>query len=603
MPNTKSFRPSIPHWLYVSLLLSCLLTSPHLAFADGKVFSHATPVVTIPDQAALIHYQDGVQYLAIETRFEGEGQDFAWVVPLPSVPEIEEVTTGLFPTLRSLFAPEFIHRVTAYWQLALYLFFAGIIITIAYKQSGPTGTLAVIFLFVATLFLLPTLNKSRGLEDTPSGLAVLERKIVGSFETTTLQSDSPTALLDWLTENGYKQPKSAQPVIEEYVKQGWVFVASRLHRDATTGFGTPHPLGFRFKTDKPVYPLKLTAVDNGPLEIELFVFAGQRAKANHFEVELCDQPEYPKRDKYGERYEYWEMKGSHPITHPGLKRIVNDAKVVTKLKATLTPNQMTQDAYLSWETYQPAKATIYSHEAAWMIGVNIAVPLGILVLAFTLPLQPKHKIRWGRLGLAIIGLYACSFTIPLKAYITIPLTAFIIAYAFYSKELRSPSIRRFLITAAGIGLCLITAVIIYSALPKREAKLGAHPVVFESFAKNFTGEAMLLFETGLTPDTSHDSYTPEQIKNIELIYSDPKAYRSIESMSAFINRYYQYYSYRHDTQKMNPREEDSPNNYTLRQLENGVQYIWYDQYGGDHPTEFTDASIEKFAKTRRTNYR
>ena len=67
-------------------------------WADGKVFAARgieVPVRT-PDQRALIHFKEGVQRLVIETAFAAEGTNFAWVVPLPSEPKIEAVSTNFF---------------------------------------------------------------------------------------------------------------------------------------------------------------------------------------------------------------------------------------------------------------------------------------------------------------------------------------------------------------------------------------------------------------------------------------------------------------------------------------------------------------------------
>ena len=71
--------------------------------------------VTIPDQRALICFSNGTERLVIETRFTGAGTNFAWVVPLPGQPVIEEATTGLFPTLQYLFQPQVIHEVPRYY--------------------------------------------------------------------------------------------------------------------------------------------------------------------------------------------------------------------------------------------------------------------------------------------------------------------------------------------------------------------------------------------------------------------------------------------------------------------------------------------------------
>src|ERR1051326_5694263 len=90
------------------LLAACTLTPARRAAADGKVYAPvavaAQPV--IPDQRALICYSNGVERLVIETRFFGPGTNFAWVIPLPAKPLVEQASVGLFPTLDYLFRSE-----------------------------------------------------------------------------------------------------------------------------------------------------------------------------------------------------------------------------------------------------------------------------------------------------------------------------------------------------------------------------------------------------------------------------------------------------------------------------------------------------------------
>lgn len=75
--------------------------------------------MTIPDQRALICWSNGVERLAIETRFRGEGTNFAWVVPLPGEPVMEQATQGLFATLEHIFRPNVIHNVPPLYSLLL----------------------------------------------------------------------------------------------------------------------------------------------------------------------------------------------------------------------------------------------------------------------------------------------------------------------------------------------------------------------------------------------------------------------------------------------------------------------------------------------------
>ncbi len=72
------------------------------AFADGTVFVQGIAKPRIPDQSALITFDGKTERLVIETAVEGEGTEFAWVVPVPSLPKVEAATPGLFPTLRAI---------------------------------------------------------------------------------------------------------------------------------------------------------------------------------------------------------------------------------------------------------------------------------------------------------------------------------------------------------------------------------------------------------------------------------------------------------------------------------------------------------------------
>lgn len=90
----------------VCLAASIATIAAPAAHADGKVFPRFDASAHIPDQQALIHYADGIETLAIETRFEGTGTEFAWIVPSPRVPEVSATTTGVFPTLREITRPQ-----------------------------------------------------------------------------------------------------------------------------------------------------------------------------------------------------------------------------------------------------------------------------------------------------------------------------------------------------------------------------------------------------------------------------------------------------------------------------------------------------------------
>ena len=121
-----------------------------------------------------------------------------------------------------------------------------------------------------------------------SEVTVLSVQRAGLFESTTIRGKNPRAILEWLEGHGFAAPKSIEPVVRDYVARGWVFVASQARRDDRQAAITAlHPLAFTFATAVPVYPLKLTGVDNGDCVIDLFVFGDRRATAPFFRSVRC----------------------------------------------------------------------------------------------------------------------------------------------------------------------------------------------------------------------------------------------------------------------------------------------------------------------------
>jgi hypothetical protein len=421
-----------------------LLFLPLAALADGMVIpTVAYPAkITIPDQRALICFSNGTERLVIETRFTGAGTNFAWVVPLPGQPVIEEATTGLFPTLQYLFRPKIIHDVPRYWL--------GILVTLGliylfrfvlkHASNGFVFLLYLLLVFFAAL-VLPGLSsaKTKGMASGSSAQAVsiLDRKLVGVFETTTITSHDAKALQTWLSQNGYAVPTNAESVIASYVKDGWVFVATKVRRDKSDNeTSTPHPLSFTFKTDKPVYPIRLTGVDNGPLSVELYVFGPSRAEALHFQVERCTRPNYPlppPRDSY--LWQPWSPE-TLVIVHPLLRKWANDSPAVTKLTATLSPADMRKDIWINWTPFWEKGNRLYSWQGALTTALNWGAELfavSLVVVCFLAFASRTHKTKLPRrrgivtvVNIVLAGLF----------YLALPKTEVRLVKGGYYSEIR-----------------------------------------------------------------------------------------------------------------------------------------------------------------------
>ncbi len=333
----------------------------------------------MPDQQALIHWDEvtRTQTLAIETRFEGEGEVFAWVVPVPSVPQVSETTTGLFPTLQVIFQPGVISDVTHWWVFTLFLAF--MIGAAFFATSGNATAARVLFylpvgvLLVVMLFLPALSTARRSMDHTAMGVTVHERQIIGGLDVATISSDESTALLDWLRENDFAVPNEVEPVIADYVTQGWVFVAAKLQREAAmTEPVSPQPLVFRFQTDAPVYPMRLTGVTTVPLTLDLYVFGPRCAAAPHMTVARCSRVDWD-----------GNITDGIPVEHAALRGLVAGAAFGTRLSGTLTPEQMASDLAITFSGGTRG-AYIYTPRAARITGWNVALLSAVCAILFVL---------------------------------------------------------------------------------------------------------------------------------------------------------------------------------------------------------------------------
>lgn len=554
--------PGKLRWLEGIRLLALLLGLigfANGALADGKVFPPtAYPVeVRIPDQRAILAWSNGVERLVIETRFTGAGTNFAWVVPLPSAPKVEAATRGLFPTLTHLLRPRVIHSVPAWWRLVMFASAIGwLVLTV--RQSGKIRwfdwvagiavgfavggeelallgipvlsacmisvfgvrvkkltfgevLMVVLIHFLAVALLLPALAKAKAKGGSDS-VEVLDRQLAGVFETTTLTARDPGALRDWLNTNGYVLPKDVEPVIADYLRDGWVFVASKVRRDATsTEAGSLHPLSFTFAAKEPVYPLRLTGVGNGNLEVDLFVFGPERAKVAGFKVRDAVRPQI--METTTESLQLGGRISGLPLAHAGLQEAAGNAAFVTRLQGTLTPEQMRQDAVIQWDGFGEVRDVRYSQLGATLTVLNWT---GSALCLFFVGLASVARWR---------GVEPTCYAKAMAAAVILAAAATRIGYA----------------------------------------QLEVVPVTLE-------GRYVRRHESKFQQRAVRNALADELNTNAPI---------TVEAVRAALQRGLSFAQSNGQSRSPRPlfREEDSPYNYTLRQGANGVEVLFYDDFG------------------------
>jgi hypothetical protein len=110
---------------------------------------------------------------------------------------------------------------------------------------------------------------------------VYHEGVVGPYETATIGSADPTALVSWLDAHGYEVPSELMPTIAYYVGLEMNFVALRLA--PTSGVDRMTPVRVAMPGLALTLPLRMIAAGVGSeVQLELFVFAEARMGAANF---------------------------------------------------------------------------------------------------------------------------------------------------------------------------------------------------------------------------------------------------------------------------------------------------------------------------------
>ena len=216
----------------------------------------------------ILFYQDGAFMEAhIQIQYTGDPERFAWLLPMPVVPT--SVTPGseaLFQNLRDGTVPTFTRTNIVDPCEDQGTGFS----CISDRDCGTCGP--------------PTGSESNAAGDgDDDGPEIVGRGVAGAFEYTVLQSDDADELVQWLEDHDYQQEEEAPPILDEYIAEGFVFVAIKLQ--AGTGIDEIHPLTVRYEGDEPCIPIRLTRIAAKPdMAIRAFFLGDARWSPLNYEI-------------------------------------------------------------------------------------------------------------------------------------------------------------------------------------------------------------------------------------------------------------------------------------------------------------------------------
>jgi hypothetical protein len=172
---------------------------------------------------------------------------------------------------------------------------------------------------------------------------IVKTKRVGIYDVTVIRGDSAEPVLAWLRENGFAFDEEDKAVFADHVARGWCFVTAKVdpnvggERQGVTAEGLAAPLVLTFATDKPVYPLALTAIAGAKTEILLYTLApqkltcGGRLPLRH----ACEIPSGRVMKKL------WVMTGPDEVGP--MEGLPEKPMMLCKFKGTMTAAQMRED--------------------------------------------------------------------------------------------------------------------------------------------------------------------------------------------------------------------------------------------------------------------
>jgi hypothetical protein len=200
-----------------SLTLACCPAPP-----SGKPVVNADQTVIILWDAA-----NKIQHFIRRASFKSEADDFGFVVPSPTQPELNESGNEAFPYLQKLTEPEIEER-TRPSNLGC-----------GCSQSKYKSESAA--------------------KSDEMAVSVLDQKIVAGFNATVLEAGSATALVGWLKDNGFAFSPEIEVWAKPYIEAGWKFTALKVHKndkEKDTISVAAGALRMTFKTDRPLFPYR-----------------------------------------------------------------------------------------------------------------------------------------------------------------------------------------------------------------------------------------------------------------------------------------------------------------------------------------------------------
>jgi hypothetical protein len=229
----------------------------YVAKADAKLFNKSSKVVLARDGEHTV--------ITMASDYEGAPNEFALVVPVPTFIAKDQIR---------VVEPKTVDHLDDYTAPRL----------VEYYDPNPCAPAVV-----AATTAMPTKMLARAPQPAPvayHGVTVEARYDVAEYDVSILSAEESDGLINWLTDNGYKIPPGAEPVIGSYIKQKMHFFVAKVNvaRMKEIGRAYLRPLQVRYDTAKFMLPLRLGTVNAaGPQDLVVLALSKRgRVEATNY---------------------------------------------------------------------------------------------------------------------------------------------------------------------------------------------------------------------------------------------------------------------------------------------------------------------------------
>ena len=220
------------------------------------IYTGTVPIKRKGNQETYVFFKDGIETFVIRPGYEGKIDDFGMLIPFPTPPSVRKVPDNIFEQLANAVDPPEV-----------------VIDLSPVQENAPAGGGA------------GGANRRLFFSKSAREVRVIREEAVGMYEVAVLEAGSAAALKKWMDARGYVYPKGMDKVTNEYVDQGWCFVAVKTKigdkskanpkpgqrkinsklPDGASFDGSVQGMGFRFVTKELVVPMRLSAFNAGSL--------------------------------------------------------------------------------------------------------------------------------------------------------------------------------------------------------------------------------------------------------------------------------------------------------------------------------------------------